>query len=388
MVKMCTSDPGLASLVLQELDPGWHPRGTHDFSLGTAVEEGERIRKAMQCWGQGLGELYSIIGPVESQGSTMTLGAGVNADGSGIYVTWYRGTEKLPGVVEFPKHINWSTSKPEWSGMSFKRVPHTEMWPWLITKEQLADSLSKESFLGSLALEAKSLDAVRELSWAFSLAVEGKGEFYTNPIGIEGILKFIEEVEFRSQPVRFGFEGTYPLKHVKKIKIHLSNLIESGEDSISDPWPIPNESNSSGWIWDSYSKHTLLERTKAIYESALRIYQTVADRWFKAFGGRFVLYACLPVRLEGRLEWPPRHGNANLGPTLTWCPRPLAANESSSAAFVFGDAVVIEENFRSSWKDESPFMVEEFLKVYGLLSATTMATGWLSDDLQNLGWKQ
>ena len=386
MATLCSSDPGLASLVLQELDPVWPPDESGDLSLGTSLEAGKKIRNAMETWGKGLGTLYSIIGPIDSQGNTSTLGIEVNVEGTGIHTSWYRGTQELPAVIELPKHVKPFTYNSEWSGLSFRRVPHTELWPWLVTKEHLANSLSKEGFLGSLALEAMSLDAVRELSWAFALAVEGKGEFFPNPIGLKGILEFIEEVEIRSRPVRFGFEATYPLKYVKKIKRHLLNLKECGEDSISDPWPIPEESYSTGLIWDTYSSQTLLERTKAIYESALRIYQTVVNRWFKAFGRRFGLYACLPVRLEGRLEWPPRHGNTNLGPTLTWCPRPLSANESSSAAFDFGDAKEIWENYRSDWKDESPFMSEEFLKVYGLLPATTMAIDWLSGDLLELGW--
>ena len=364
MAKLCSSDPGLASLVLRELDPGWSPNGTRDISLTTAVEEGKKIREAMESWSQGLGELYSFIGPTDSQGNTSTLGIKVNADSFGVTVSWYRGARKLPAVIELSKSNDWAPRNPEWSGSSYDLVQNTKLWPWLMTKNHLAYSLSREGFLESLALNSKSDDAVRELSWAFALDVEGKGEFCPYPIGLKRLLEFIEDVEIRSQPVRFGYERTYPLIYVKKIKSHLLNLIESGEDSISDPWPIPEESYSSGLIWDSYSSPTLPDRTNAIYEGALRIYQTVVDQWFRAFGGRFVLYSCLPVRLEGRLKWPPRRGNANFGPTLTWCPRPLSVNENSSAAFAFGDANEIEENFRSGWKDEAPFLVEEFLKVY------------------------
>ena len=386
MAKLCSSDPGLASLVLYELEPVWPPDESGDFSLGTSLEAGEKFRKAMETWGQSLGTLYSIIGPVDSQGNTSTLGIEVNVEGTSMDTSWYRGTQKLPAVVELPKHVKPFTYNPEWSGLSFRRVPHTELWPWFIAKDHLVHSLSNKVSLEHLALESMSIDAVRECSWAFALAVEGKGDFSPYPIRIKDILEFIEEAEIRSQPVRFGYEGTYPLKYVKRIKRHLLNLIESGEDSISDPWPIPEETYSSGLIWDSYNSRTLLERTKAIYEGALRIYQTVVDRWFKAFGGRFVLYTCLPVRLEGRLEWPPRHGRGSLGPTLAWCPRPLSAHESSSAVFVFGDAKEIWENYRSDWKHESPFMSEGFLKVYDLMPATTMAIDWLSGDLRDLGW--
>ncbi len=386
MVKLCSSDPGLASLVLREVDPGWSLKGMRDISLATAVEEGKKIREAMRSWGQGLGELYPFIGPTDSRGKTSTLGIEVDADSFGVTISWYRGTRKLPTVMEFSKPSDWASNNPEWSGFSYSSVQNTKLWPWLITKNHLAYSLSREGFLESLALNSESDAAVRELSWAFALDVEGKGDFYPYPIGIKGLLEFIGKVELWSKPVMFGLERTYPLIYVKKVKSHLLKLVESGEDSISDPWPIPEGSCSSGLIWVGYSSQTFLERTKVIYEAALRIYQTVVDRWFKAFRGRLVLYACQPVRLEGRLEWPPRNGQASLGPTLTWCPRPLSANESSSVAFVFGDANEIERNFHSNWKDESPFMKSGFLKVYDLLPATTMAIDWLSGDLRDLGW--
>ena len=148
MAKLCSSDPGLASLVLQELEPVWAPDESGDFSLGTSLEAGEKFRKAMETWGQSLGTLYSIIGPVDSQGNTSTLGIEVNIEGTCMDTSWYRGTQKLPAVVELPKHVKPFTYNPEWSGLSFRRVPCTELWPWLVTKEHLANSLSKEVFLG------------------------------------------------------------------------------------------------------------------------------------------------------------------------------------------------------------------------------------------------
>ena len=342
----------------------------------------------MEIWGQGLGTLYSIIGPVDSQGHTSTLGIEVTADGSGIDTSWYRGTQELPPVVELPKHINWSTYNPEWSGLSSRSVPHTKMWPWLTTKDHLANSLSREGFFESLALESMSIDTVRETSWAFSLAVKDKDDLYPNPIAIRDILEFIEEKGIRSQSVRFGFRGTYPLKHIKIIKRHLLDLIKGGKDSITVPWLIPDQVQSSGRIWESYNSQQMLERTKAVYGGALRIYQTIVDRWFTAFGGRFGLFACLPVRLEGRLEWPPRHSDRRHGPSLVWYPWPLPPKESSSVAFELGDTKENWENFRSDWRDGSPFMVDEIPKVFGLLPATTIATDWLTSDLRDLGWEK
>ena len=293
----------------------------------------------------------------------------------------------MPPVVELPEHINWSTRDPEWPGMSSGPVPNTKLWPWFKSKAYLTNSLSHSVSFEHLALESMSTDAIRECSWAFCLAVKGKGDFYPKPFKIRDILKFIEEPETRSQPVIFGFESTYPLKYVKFIKRHLLTLVEGGEDFITDPWPLPDQERSWGLSWDNYSSQQVLARTKAVFGGALRIYQTIVDRWFKAFGGRFELYACLPVRLEGRMEWPPRDGDRRQGPALTWYPQPLPTNESSSIAFELGDAKEIWESFRSNWRDEVPFMVGGMSRVFDLLPATTMATDWLSDDLRKLDWE-
>ena len=392
MAKLCSSDPGLASLVLQELEPVWPPDESGDFSLGTSFEVGEKIRKAMETWGQGLGTLYSIIGPVDSQGNTSTLGIEVNAEGTGIDTSWYRGTQKLPAVVELPKHIKPFTFNPEWSGLSYRKVPHTELWPWLTTKERLADSLSDRHLFEHLALESMSIDAVRECSWAFALGVLRQSSLKQEPIFIQEILQYLEEKALGYVALRLGWEGYYLNRHIRIIRQYLTDLANNSEINISDPWPHADQPHAdqlkthSHWVWERYTPQRLLERTTAVYAAALRIYEAMVRKWFEAFGTRLSLYSCLPAKLEGRLTLSNGESDYMSAPGLTWQSIALSPHEESRVEFEIGAPDELEADFFSGDEDRSQFLHWQRIEVYGLLPATNLACKWLTDELRMLGW--
>ena len=387
MAKLCSSDPGLASLVLQELDPVWPPDESGDFSLGTSLEAGEKFRKAMETWGQSLGTLYSIIGPVDSQGNTSTLGIEVNVEGTSMDKSWYRGTQKLPAVVELPKHVKPFTYNPEWSGLSFRRVPHTELWPWFIAKDDLVHSLSHKVSLEHLALESMSIDAVRECSWAFSLGVQRQSTRRQVPISIQEILRYIEEKALNYVSLQFGYEGYYLNKHIKIVGHHLKKLANNGETSIFDPWPSADQlKTGTHRVWESYTPQRLLERTTEVYAGALRIYEAIVRKWFKPFSFRFQMYGCLPARLEGRITLPKGQISFASDPVLTWRPIILSDNEESEVVFELGVPDKLQKDFRESNESKSPFLMEQGLDLFGTQPATELACEWLADDLRSLGW--
>ncbi|MCY3899574.1 MAG: hypothetical protein OXF86_13445 [Caldilineaceae bacterium] len=387
MTKLCSSDPGLASLVLQELEPVWPPDESDEFSLGTSLDAGEKIRNAMETWGQGLGELYSIIGPVDSKGNTSTLGIEVYAGGTRIHTSWYTGTHEQPNVVELPKDISPFTYNPEWSGFSSRMVPHAELWPWFIAKDDLVNSLSNKVPLEHLALESMSIDAVQECSWAFSLGVQRRSTRRQEPISIQEILRYIEEEAINSVAIQLDFEVYLRNKHIRIVDHHLKDLAHNGEATISDPWPSEDQlTTGTHWVWEGYTSQRLLERTIEVYGGALRIYMAIVRKWFKAFGFRFQMYGCLPARLEGRITIPKGQDSFASGPVLTWRPIILSDNAESEVAFELGVPDKLHKDFRESNESKSPFLAEQRLNVFGMQPATKLACEWLSDDLQKLGW--
>ena len=86
MTSLASSDPGLASLVLQNFKPRWTTDTTQAPRVGTRIEVGEEIRRAMEAWHQGLGSLFSVVGPVDSFGKTAPLGIG--GDDPGYLTSW------------------------------------------------------------------------------------------------------------------------------------------------------------------------------------------------------------------------------------------------------------------------------------------------------------
>ncbi len=400
MVRIASTDPGLVSLLLKELGERWHGDRTDEPFLGTAIEVGAEIRNAMLAWGQGLGKLYPIIGPVDRDGNTATLGVRLNAPH--ITTSWYSGSKELPAVLDLPGHINWGNLSPDWPRLSSEQVLHTKTWPWVMTKRRLVDSLSETIRSKGLALD--STDAIRELCWTFALAVKEQGEFNPTPIYIRDVLRFINYMEDGSIPKTIPYWlNDFSDRDVRSIKICLSESVEDGEEFITEPWPSADQPNSSSLVWRFYSEQRLLERTKSVYAGALRIYDNMVKQWFKSFGPRLHLYRVLPIRLEGQLVFPPQQNTVNRHsePTLVWRPRCLPVDAKSIVDFEVGPREEFRDGFLHYCRDErkelkrlrpgdttEPWLSEmgSRLEVFGNRPATELAYDWLKGELRELGW--
>ena len=397
LVRIASSDPGLASLLLKEFGDHWYDNGTDEPSLGTAVEVGLEIRNAMKAWGRGLGNLYPIIGPVDRNGNTTTLG--IQLHDRRITTAWYSGTQELSTVVDLPD-TNWRKLYPDWEGISYSCVPHSRAWPWVKTKCELSDQLTRQ--LRSKSLGLGSVDAVRELSWAFALAVKRQGELNPRPIDVREIIRYIDERLIRVKSVQFGTRA-FSAKEIRIVKLHLSALVEGGESVITDPWPSADQLNSSGWVWGDYSEQRLLERTNEVYAGALRIYEKMVDKWFRPFSHRLRLNRLLPARLEGRLAMPSQQDADSLTatPVLAWHTRSLPADAESTVAFELGPRDDSRDDFEQYWREEEnalralrpgygtvlyPIRQWTVLDVFDSRPATELAHRWLTGELRELDW--
>ncbi len=401
MARIASTDPGLASLLLRELGDPWHGDRTDEPFLATAREVGAEIRNAMESWGQGLGDLYPVIGPVDRDGKTATLG--LQLHDRQITTAWYAGTRKLLPVVDLP-HTEWQKLHPEWKVLSYSHVPYTNFWPWVKTKRKLSDHLTRQ--LKSKCLALGSADAVRELSWAFALAVKRQGELNPRPIDVREIIRYIDERLIRVKSAQFG-TSAFSAKEIRIVKLHLSTLVVDGDEILADPWPSADQLKSSGLIWGYYSEQQLLERTRAVYAAALRIYKKMVDQWFIPFGHRLTLNRLLPVRLEGRLAMPRPQDADNFWapPVLTWRPRCLPVEAKSIVDFGLGPREEFRDDFEHYWREELNelkrlrpgdggvprlFQTHSALDshVFGSRPATELAHDWLQSELRDLDWAE
>ena len=290
-------------------------------------------------------------------------------------------------MFELPCPIGMKAS-PDWPNIMYSALPHSKLWPWVVTMRNLAETLTTELESASLALALVSTDTVREFCWALALAVMGNDDLCSTPIGIRELIEFMEKAEFRSHSVSNVYEGTFLMNYIETMRRYLLSRIEDSEDFIADPWPLPYQVTPSGRALNIYDSQKLLKRTKAVYEGALRIYKSMVDQWFNSFSHRLRFSAIMPVRLEGRLDAVGRGGSVRLGPVLSWYPRPLPADESSSVAFESGTPDGLKEEWQASLGEKPTFLVSEVLDVFGTLPATGLATKWLSNDLRALGWEK
>ena len=384
--KLVSSDPGFASLLMKDLVSRWDDQETGTISLGTTKEVGQKIWTAMDAWRQGLGKLFSVIGPVSPNGGTATLG--INIIGNYRVITaWYRGTN-LPSVVTLPENMNGETQNENWHTLSFGNIPYTAYWPWIWTKKFLVHTLSESIKSNRLILGSK--DAVRELVWDFSCNVYKFSAVELTEISVREILHFIEKLQ-DSNTVQFGyFNGVqFRDREIKSIKSHLMELLENDVDTISAPWPSADKTmpSSSGSILDYYSEQRLLDLTNDIYTAALSIYQITINQWFGPFDKQLDLIRPRPAKLEGGLVLPDRQDVLSIDPILTRVISPLSAGEESIATFKIMSQEKCNEFIKSHIETREFWSYSSgILQPFGSRPATEIACKWLIDDLRKLGW--
>ena len=393
---IASCDSGLASILLTGHEADQRAREMETPPLPDWDEIGRRIRAAMETWRDGIGNLYSVIGPVADHGNISTIGVH-RLDDEYFHVSWYNGKDNLPPVVELPREMSPTL---DWPLLVTRGVPNSTIWPWLITREDLVGNLSKCLQPGNLPTE--SSEALHELSWEFARAVSRHAGPRFAPIQIQAVLRQIEHgvtnaYFYDHSGVRYVFSE----EDIRSIRRHLKAKVKKGHEIITDPWPSEDRPVASGWLWEGYSDEQLLERTNAVYSAGLSIYKNIVARWFSTFEDRLQLFQLLPVRLEGyvttsREEDPPR-----IGPTISWRTRSLPVQHDSTASFILERDHQGDVDWLSYWTEEKenlaavrshlhvephPKHVGSVLNVSEPRPATALAYSWLRGDLRKLNW--
>ena len=399
MKHLASNDPGMASLLIHEHERD-HEHIRADSQEDSPIPEaasraGAEIVNALLEWRRGLGKLFSVLGPVDSDHKVRPLRIAVK--GRYIETHWYHGTNDEPPVAEIP--IEEVRDPLCWSllGMS---VPGTLMWPWVFTKKYLTRSMSNTEEWAKLAIS--STDAVRELSWEFALSLTGRSQFTQNQLNIQDILDYVSDRNLKNYESVYLCGKWFSADDIKTIEEHLRCLLANKQTFIADPWPQSNRSDVSGPMWKLYTEQQFLARAQAVYSAALRIYDEMVRFWFQGFDYRLALYDLMPVRLEGHLEVPPQDSPPHTSPTLNYQPRLLPLGMQSEVVFELGspnndtvddDRYFSEENDAyvrlrpGTARNARLFRVSSL--VDGVLyprPATRMACEWLIRDLGDLKW--
>ena len=400
------SDPGLASLLLKE-------RSSNLIGLNLPPEAspqiiGGKIRGAMGEWKTALGDLYCEIGPVNDAGEVPTIG--IELRPQSLTFSWYAGSAKLKPIVNLKDYK--SDLRPDWDWpRTFSRrfSDHGSgepCWHYQETQEWLSQELEDELRRRSLALH--SMDARRELAWNFATDVRRPMGRTPAAVPIGDVLNYIKSLG-PNTTVGYYKGRDYRPKDLAILAEYLSELSEEGVTEITNPWPTEDIHVDSGFILNGYSDQRLLERATAIYEGALRIYQSMVERWFMCFARRLSHYRLFPVRLEGWLV--ATQDNSSIrGDTrcLVWYSRILPEGQQNEVTFKLATRLSTPE-IRELFNSESLYNEEELafrnhrqglpgdfvlsstqsglIELLQPYPATDLAISWLRDDLDELGWK-
>ena len=406
LAHLISSDPGLAGLLLKDNTPDQIQFYGKIPPQETAQAAGASLREAMALWSTGLEDLYNQIGPSDAEGEVSTLALEL----SERYLTtsWHAGQAELPPIVELTDYLPDRRPNADWRTIRTWEISQgltgPSWWSYFKTQSQLSDSLEKVLRIYSLAID--SPDFRRELAWNFVLEALGHGELGQQTFGVGEVAKLLSHLG--PNAVVGSYRGRdYRPRDLEVIAEHLSALIEQGAEEIGNPWPSADLPIVSGPIWNIYSDEQLLERTKAIYSGALRIYSFIVERWFPRFSNRLHLYRTLPVRLEGWLTpsalKTPREG----GWPLDWYFRILPADRHSEVSIELrpGNSNLSHDEFFNNddlYQQEAlafdahrPGLPGEFslTTTSSALSellhpypATELANSWLRGDLKDYGW--
>ena len=409
MERISSTDPGIAGLVLEEVKHNWSLEEPMDsLPPGTAIEIGTSIRNAMENWKEGLGPLMPALGILDKSGNIPTLGIDVRP--GWVTTSWHRGDETLASVVQLPEDLDDHSARHfwNWPAQISRGIEPTKVWPWSITHEDLSESLSRE--LSSLRFALDSTVGFHEFAYEFSSYLR---RYHFDAKDLKDPAEVINYIEsylsrFGSDPRRsitFGTFGdsdyTFTDEKLELFRERVLELNRSGRDISIDPWPAPDKEGpqgKSGGMWfEFYTEEKLLQRTNAMFNGALQIYNEIMERLLPAFKKRNQMRYSLPFRMRGELRLleasnPEERTEANLTYWHEW-----ASDSDISGIFIeLGpkDRAIRETTQKriQAARDEffergMPFYSgSRILPGYEPRPATRLAHSWLTDDLQDLHW--
>ncbi len=408
MERLASSDPGMAGLVLDEVKHNWSHNWSEEehsksFPSGTAIEIGTSIRKAMEDWNDGLGPLMPALGMQAKAGGIPTLGIEVRS--GWVTTSWYGGDEELPPVVQLPKDLldRYDRHYEGWPSLTSRGIESTRVWPWSITHDELSRSLSEQLKSFSLALEFTV--GFHEFAYEFTSHLRG-ADFEARDIGtptdlIDYIDQWIRHLQGDPRSsVTFGRSGySFTVPELELFKERVSDHVGKGTDILVDPWPQPDKEwppGRTGGMWfERYTEERLLQRTNAIFNGALEIYNLIVERWLPAFNRRNQMTYMLPFRMSGelRLRESSKPNDRKEAALIHWSEWVDDAVDSGVFIEMGGKGRTFDDKTRKRIQAAQERFAEQgkphysgwgVLHGYEPRPATTLAHEWLTHDLRTL----
>lgn len=374
--------PGVAGEVIDDALSRWGDES--DVSrVQLSNKELGRVPTTMVSWIEGLGDLGRLIGPLTKRGLSPFV---AQTYGSSLSTSWYFGDDEIasePPPEAFRGQWPWGLvlSGPVGSGAN---------WPWRWSLETL--KLSLENTMSTRSLPSDGTFIEREAAWKTALEIVGRGSLSSEPIDLELLG---EEAVQRIEAERRTFVRPRRLR-VSEMKRIIEQLQARGVQAMEPPLPGPDRNLAGGWVWSPYSEERLIERTTAVYESALQAFTEIVERWFANLRHVMPRALMMPVVMRGQLGI--ANDRAGMGPVLEYHWEPIDKLETSvvdvtaegpsvAGADIFERVMVAIRRHRSAVAHRlSPSGATTVLEIFGSDPVTRLVYRWIWDDLSSAGW--
>ena len=377
MQPLATRHPVTAAQLLDQAFLRW-TWSEDDYQLPSWQECGAQLVAAMRAWTAGLGPLARLIAPVGDDGRLRTLGVRRD-DRARLLVSWGRSESdgrvlNLPS--DFRSHLEWRHSSVRWGSAAHSG------WPWQWTREHLSEQV--EELLSTRALP--SLGALHaETRWRLAVRLARLPyDWKALPIPKEQLLKLWRP---RSGPLSVPDAMSEATN--RRVQDAIQELISHTDgDDIEPPWP-GTDRPPGPYVWSGYLPGTILTRTRAVYEAALKAYFEAVNRWFPRFRDNLRTSTNGPIRMVGVIRRSPGSDDWFGGLVLHYYREACRSEADMTADFSLVDESGLaaflsdmDQKFARGVIDNSTASV---LDIFELDSAEKLMYSWLEDDLRTVG---
>ena len=380
-------DPGFASQIIVEAIPRWEMADSQ-VALPSSLEVGRQIQHATSAWVEALTAVARRFPIVRSDGSLR--GMAVDVHGGRVTEAFRSSDEPRDPVVPFPADYQSFMTNMEWLGDRSASPAAEPAWPWRWSHGTIVGNLMP--LINNHELIPPKGPLLDESIWALALRLTGGGSRTRTAIPLVDLGTRIASLPPDAR-IREG-RRVIPLTAIQK---RIAELREAGVSELSPPWPGWDREHGDRFFWTLYSPERLLERTRLVYEGALRGYAQVVDLWLQPLSKRLATSVALPATLTGLLRvGPPEEGYAG-GPLLRWWLEPLTVGAATSVQIDYvqpGGWPTFDVDELHQISDRlhrlrpaarrwiGATMHHQALDILGATPATDLAFTWLQKDLR------
>jgi hypothetical protein len=289
------SFPAFAGIVIDDAVRNWPRQPVNP--MPPPEELAGQMHRAVSAWSEGVAPLTKIVGPHNSHGDLLKLS--LFAHNGYVTASWRDDSEAPPFRGALGPPIFDPSQGPVWSNLIGEQPASL----WKITKGHIASDIRR--LVQSRQLPNRVI--ARETIWCEACERTVRSAMRETRISLDELIT--ARPRFRG----FGRENIDYL-----FKEGIERLQRSEAQFLEAPYPQADRESTSGLIFSYYSAQRSLERTRAVYETAVKAYEQLVEDWFPKFAPRLTHFAILPARIHGILIPEAQQDHSGRTPFTYW----------------------------------------------------------------------